>query len=131
MRGLWKQGKTSGDPRKDPYAVLLAKLSGVTSPPKARQGYQQMMHEAYAEKVAPILAERWAEQHGEGSDLRTSKEPTATFWAQISREVFAAMSQADRDGYGARAKAEAASARAAYDKLLKQVPSQTPEAKQE
>jgi hypothetical protein len=29
------------DPLKDPYAVLLAKLSGLSSPPKARQVYRQ------------------------------------------------------------------------------------------
>ncbi|KAJ7018725.1 hypothetical protein C8F04DRAFT_1277241 [Mycena alexandri] len=45
VRKLRKFLQTKLDPRKDPWAILLAKLSGFLAPPKARQAYQQYYHE--------------------------------------------------------------------------------------
>ncbi|KAJ7701271.1 hypothetical protein B0H14DRAFT_2648498 [Mycena olivaceomarginata] len=42
LRKINKQCSSALDPTKDPYAVLLAKLSGLTAPPKACQAYQQV-----------------------------------------------------------------------------------------
>ncbi|KAK6971922.1 hypothetical protein R3P38DRAFT_2813181 [Favolaschia claudopus] len=130
VRKLRKHQHTSGqDPTKDPYAVLLAKLSGVTAPPKARQAYQQFMHEAYQERVAPRVAAEWEkvlagsrEEAGE----RTTKEPKGGFRAKIAREVFAELPRTEQVAYGERAKSEAAAAKAAYVQVLKDSPSQIP-----
>ncbi|KAK6993081.1 hypothetical protein R3P38DRAFT_3224091 [Favolaschia claudopus] len=124
------QRRTANDPLKDPYAVLLAKLSGVTVPPKARQAYQQFMRESYTEKIAPRVAEEWqrvltGDRHASDSD-RKSKEPKAGFRAQIAREVFAELSDDERKAYGDRAKAEAAAAKGEYTAALKNPPSQAP-----
>ncbi|KAJ7703324.1 hypothetical protein B0H17DRAFT_1194511 [Mycena rosella] len=59
IRRVRKRRTSTGlDPTKDPYAILLAKLSGITAPPKARQLYQQFMRESYTEKIAPVVAEK-------------------------------------------------------------------------
>ncbi|KAJ6584540.1 hypothetical protein B0H19DRAFT_1058947 [Mycena capillaripes] len=65
------------DPRKDPFAILLAKLLGLSTPPKARQAYQQFMRESYTNAVAPVVAERW-------TAARANNEPE-TVGAQRSR----------------------------------------------
>ncbi|KAJ7664805.1 hypothetical protein B0H17DRAFT_1211164 [Mycena rosella] len=54
-RRLRKGGQIKVDLRKDPWAVLLAKLSGVNSPPKACQAYQQFMHEEYTTTIRPEI----------------------------------------------------------------------------
>ncbi|KAJ7830849.1 hypothetical protein B0H13DRAFT_2371782 [Mycena leptocephala] len=131
LRKLRKLGRSGGlDPSKDPYAVLLAKLSGVHCPPKARQAYQQFMHEAYTEKVAPVVAEKWAELLEEDPNPDRTKEPKARFRAQIAREVFAGLEEDERREIGARAKEEATEKKAAYQKALKNPPSKQPNDRQ-
>ncbi|KAK6974473.1 hypothetical protein R3P38DRAFT_2811852 [Favolaschia claudopus] len=119
------------DPRKDPYAVLMANLSGVVSPPKALQAYQQFMRESYEEKIAPVVAEKWEEEKRENSRLaERSKEPKAGFRADVARQVFANLPEDERKAIGDRAKQEAAVAKAEYVNLLKNPPSQSPQARQ-
>ncbi|KAJ7838435.1 hypothetical protein B0H13DRAFT_2367460 [Mycena leptocephala] len=133
VKRLRKHVQTKINSDKDPWAILLAKLSGVTAPPKARQGYQQFMRESYAQLDCPIEAvvkERWAETAAEGSSVATSKEPNAPFRAKVLRELFAALPQSEQEDYKERAKAEAVAARAAYDKSLKEEPGKTPQARQ-
>ncbi|KAJ7603089.1 hypothetical protein DFH06DRAFT_1152162 [Mycena polygramma] len=130
VRRLRKQYQRKLDPTKDPWAVFLAKLSGINNPPKARQAYQEFMHEAYEEKVAPVVAERWATSVSSGSNVQTSKGPDGPFRAKIAREVFGDLSAAERESYGARAKAAAAEARALYEKLMNDPPSTRPEDRQ-
>ncbi|KAK6991947.1 hypothetical protein R3P38DRAFT_2803347 [Favolaschia claudopus] len=109
------------DPRKDPYAVLLANLSGVTAPPKALQAYQQFMRESYDDKIAPVVAERWEEEKKDKIRLaERSKEPKAGFRAEVARQKT----------IGGRAKEQAAEAKEAYVRSLKNSPSQAPEARQ-
>ncbi|KAJ7144888.1 hypothetical protein C8R43DRAFT_1130311 [Mycena crocata] len=119
------------DPRKDPYAVILAKLSGLAPPPKARQAYQQYMAKSYAEKIAPVVAERWAEAH-ENNDAETvgRKEPKAGYRASIARKLYAALPADEKETIAGRAKVEAASAKAAYEKALKDPPPNTPAERQ-
>jgi hypothetical protein len=126
VKRLRKYVRTKIDSRKDPWAVLLAKLSGVHAPPKARQGYQQFMHECYAERIDPIVKQRWAETQGAGASVPVSKEPNAPFRAQIAREVFAALPESEKQQYSARAKAEAAAAHGAFEKSLKDPSSKAP-----
>ncbi|KAK7043456.1 hypothetical protein R3P38DRAFT_2510527 [Favolaschia claudopus] len=119
------------DARKDPYAVLMANLSGVTAPPKALQAYQQFMRESYEEKVAPVVAERWELERNDNSKLsERTKEPKAGFRAVVAREVFAQLSDEERTAIADRAKKEAAEAKAEYLKALKSPPSKSPEARQ-
>ncbi|KAJ7786876.1 hypothetical protein B0H13DRAFT_2528785, partial [Mycena leptocephala] len=96
-------------PTKDPYAVLLAKLSGLSSPPKARQAFQQYMRESYAEKIAPVVAKRWEKERGENG---------------------MAAAAAEQKALGERAKAEAQAAKASYVASLNSAPPETPEARQ-
>ncbi|KAK6975114.1 hypothetical protein R3P38DRAFT_3238013 [Favolaschia claudopus] len=119
------------DPRKDPYAVLMANLSGVVSPPKALQAYQQFMRESYETKIAPVVAEKWGEQKRDNSRLaERSKEPKAGFRAEVAREVFATLPDEERKAIADRAKQEAAAAKAEYVETLKAPPSQAPQARQ-
>lgn len=129
-RKLRKSVRQKLDPTKDPWAVLLAKLSGVKVPPKARQGYQQYMREAYTSDIAPVVAERWAQKTSEGSNTQTQKDPKADFRAVVARDMFAELPEAQREGYQQRAKQEAAEARTAYEAAMKAGPSKTPEDRQ-
>lgn len=119
------------DPTKDPYAVLLAKLSGIQNPPKARQAYQQFMHEAYADSIAPVVAEKWAAKREENTgDPDLTKEPKAGFRAQVAREVFGKLAKEDQLAYSARAKEEAAGKKEAYQQALKNPASKEPSDRQ-
>ncbi|KAJ7847078.1 hypothetical protein B0H13DRAFT_2362630 [Mycena leptocephala] len=117
--------------RAHPWAVLLAQLSGVKSPPKARQAYQQFMHEEYTSKIQPVIETQWAASSGDGSNVKTAKEPNAPFRVRVAREVFAALPESEQQRYATNAKTEAASARAAYDTALKEPPSRSPQARHE
>jgi hypothetical protein len=105
--------------------VLLAKLSGLSTPPKARQAYQQFMRECYADKISPAVAERW-EKEREKNPGSLGKEPKAGFRAQVARDLFAALSTEERGGFAARAKEDAAKAKAEYIAALKMPPSTAP-----
>jgi hypothetical protein len=111
--------------------VLLAKLSGLSSPPKARQAFQQFMRESYSEKIAPVVAERWAaEQKQNGLSSERTKEPKAGFRAQVARQMFAALPQAEQKAIAERAKTEAQAAKASYAASLNAIPAQTPAVRQ-
>ncbi|KAJ7150004.1 hypothetical protein C8R43DRAFT_1128070 [Mycena crocata] len=101
---LWKL-----DPQKDPWAVILAKLSGLHTSPKARQVFQQFQKEEHRTKIAPVVAARWADEAGAGSNVQTKKEPDTAF----------------------RAKTEAQEAHKAYKQLVKEMPSKSPESRNE
>ncbi|KAJ7816803.1 hypothetical protein B0H13DRAFT_2380168 [Mycena leptocephala] len=99
VRALRRGFSTQNDPRDNPCAVLLAKLAGVTNPPKARQAYQQYMRERYASDIAAVIA----------------------------REMFGELSEEEQDDFRERAVAEARDAKEAYEKAMKQGPSKRPE----
>ncbi|KAJ7675302.1 hypothetical protein B0H17DRAFT_1140376, partial [Mycena rosella] len=101
IKKLRKHRVSTGlDPTKDPFAVLLAKLSGVSSPPKARQAYQKFM----------------PTEEDPGS-WDGPKEPKAGFRAEVACAVFAKLPKEEQQVVGARAKAEADEARKAYMKV--------------
>ncbi|KAJ7607461.1 hypothetical protein DFH06DRAFT_987601, partial [Mycena polygramma] len=127
VRKLRKGFQSKLDPLKDPWAILVAQLSGIQKPPKARQAYQQFMHEEYDTVIGPEVAAKWAEQASQGSNLQTSKTPNGPFRSLIARQMFADLSQSERAAYGARAKEEAADAREAYETAMKAPPSKAPE----
>ncbi|KAJ6489345.1 hypothetical protein C8R47DRAFT_1215692 [Mycena vitilis] len=110
VRRLRKGFQSKLDPLKDPWAILVAHLSGVKSPPKARQAYQQFMHEDYDEKVAPVVVEKWAQKCSEGSNVQTAKGPNGAFRALIARQIFGELAQSEK-------------ARSAYEAAMKATPS--------
>ncbi|KAJ7026093.1 hypothetical protein C8F04DRAFT_1268565 [Mycena alexandri] len=130
VRRLRKQLHSRLDAHTDPWSVLVGKLAGLTAPPKARQAYQQFMHEEYAERIAPVVAERWAAATGAGSNVQTKKTPDAAFRAAVARDLFGELSEAERVAYGSRAKEEAAERRAEYKAALQKDPSRAPEDRQ-
>jgi hypothetical protein len=89
------------------------------------------MHKSYAEKIAPIVAERWAKnlEDDAGNPDRT-KEPKAGFRAQVAREVFAELPKSEQDNIAGRAKDEAATRRKAYQDALKTPASKAPSERQ-
>ncbi|KAJ7731416.1 hypothetical protein B0H16DRAFT_1223290, partial [Mycena metata] len=129
-RKLRKWLRSKGDPRKDPWAVLLSQLSGLKSPPKARQAYQPYMHEHYESDITSMVAERWLSQQSAGGNVQTSSKPTATFRAEVTRELFAALPENERARFGERAKVAAATARGKYDATMKAPLSRAPEVRQ-
>ncbi|KAJ7712966.1 hypothetical protein DFH07DRAFT_974848 [Mycena maculata] len=115
------------NPRKDPFAILLAKLSGLTAPPKARQAYQQFMVEDNLTKVAPVIKAKWEEARAKNDpDTVGRKEPKVGFRVKVARLVFAQLPEAERLEYGTRATAQAKEAKASYMEMLKGPPSNKP-----
>lgn len=82
------------------------------------------MHESHAEKIAPVVAKRWAEAR-ENNDPGTAgrKEPKAGFRAAVAREVFAELPADEKAAIAKRAKDAAAETKTAYDTALKAAPS--------
>ncbi|KAJ7468411.1 hypothetical protein B0H11DRAFT_2305430 [Mycena galericulata] len=114
------------DPTKDPYAVLLATLSRMNSPPKARQAYQQLMRESYTEKIAPEVKEEWEKFLRENPDIDPKQKPKGGFRAQVARDVFKKLPASEQLALGKRATDEAKEKRAAYVKFLKDPASTLP-----
>ncbi|KAJ7836428.1 hypothetical protein B0H13DRAFT_1913068 [Mycena leptocephala] len=103
------------DPRKDPFTLLLTKLTGLTSPPK----------------IAPVVAERWASARANNEPgTAGKKEPKAGFCASVAREVFASLSDTKKAAISKRVKDEAAEVKDMYEKALKTLPSNKPEDRQ-
>jgi hypothetical protein len=116
----------------DPWAILLAKLAGVNSPPKARQAFQQYMHESYEAEIAPAVRARWESSflEDDGTTMKLRKGLDAPFRAKVARELFAELSSSEQEGLRNRAKADGEKARAEYVKAMKDGPSKSPEARQ-
>ncbi|KAJ7165387.1 hypothetical protein C8R46DRAFT_1035961 [Mycena filopes] len=115
------------NPHKNPFATLMNKLTGLSAPPKARQAYQQFMRESYAEKIAPLVAARWADARANNEPGTAGrKEPKAGFRTVVAREVFGNLPDDERKAIGQRAKDEAAEAKKAYEAALKAPPSNKP-----
>ncbi|KAJ7770414.1 hypothetical protein B0H16DRAFT_1451897 [Mycena metata] len=130
VRRLCKQLHSRLNAHVNPWAILVGKLAGLTAPPKARQAYQQFMHEEYAERIAPVVAERWAAATGPGSNVQTKKNPDAAFRAAVACELFGKLPENERVAYGTRAKEEAAEKRAEYKAAMEKEPLRAPEDRQ-
>ncbi|CAK5277261.1 unnamed protein product [Mycena citricolor] len=107
------------DPRKNPFAILLGKLSGLTRAPRARQPFQQFQRESWADKIAPVVAVRRAE-------LPSGAPYRAGFRAGVARELFAGLTEEEREGLKQRATAEAEMKKQEYLDGLKAEPSREP-----
>ncbi|KAJ7226779.1 hypothetical protein GGX14DRAFT_539117 [Mycena pura] len=120
-RCIWRPLKM--DRTRDPWAILLGKLAGVSSPPKARQGFQQYMHESYDTEITPVVAARWAATcvEDDGTTLKSKKAPDAPFRARVVRELFTDLSAEDQQALRDRAKEAARKAKETYMALMKDV----------
>ncbi|KAJ7430337.1 hypothetical protein FB451DRAFT_1199224 [Mycena latifolia] len=105
----------------------------IKSPPKARQAFQQYMHESYETEIAPAVEARFAmecnDMNGQGQ-LSTQRGLNVPFRARVAREMFAALPEEEQAALKDRATAEAVEAKAVYEKAMKELPSKTPEAHQ-
>ncbi|KAJ6624296.1 hypothetical protein B0H10DRAFT_2212724 [Mycena sp. CBHHK59/15] len=103
-------------PGADPWAILLAKLAGINSPPKARQAFQQYMHESYDTEIAPAVNARWLASclEADGITLKSRKGPNAPFRAQVARELYNELSAKEQEGLRSRAREEAKEAKEKY-----------------
>jgi hypothetical protein len=89
------------------------------------------MHESYAEKIAPVVAERWAAKlEDDAGNPDCTKEPKAGFRAQVARDIFAELAKSEQDEVAGRAKGEAAARKKAYQDALKTPASQAPSERQ-
>ncbi|KAJ7065911.1 hypothetical protein B0H15DRAFT_807672 [Mycena belliarum] len=120
------------DNPRDPWGILMAKLAGINTPPKARQAFQQYMHESYETEIAPAVAARWKAScvEPDGLTMRSKKGPDAPFRAQVARELFNELSAEDQEGLRARAREQAKLARDEYTAAMKKGPSKAPEDRQ-
>ncbi|KAJ7764062.1 hypothetical protein B0H14DRAFT_2633661 [Mycena olivaceomarginata] len=110
--------------------MLLAQLSKTTNPPKARQAFQQYMHESYDADIADLVTEKWTAGESERAALETRTKSLRRVRAQVAREAFAQLPVLEQKAYGLRAKQAAADAREAYMERLKAPPSQKPQDRQ-
>ncbi|KAJ7615075.1 hypothetical protein DFH06DRAFT_1013683 [Mycena polygramma] len=129
-RSLRRGIRSSASLRDNPFAVFLAKLAGITTPPKARQGFQQYMHESYATDIEPEVTARWKAQSINPDGSANAAHPDASFRSKIARELFKALPQEEQDALRGRATAEAQEAKLKYAKAMTDGPSKSPEARQ-
>ncbi|KAJ7055670.1 hypothetical protein C8F01DRAFT_1319600 [Mycena amicta] len=118
---------STNNPGDDIWNVLLAKATNIHPPNKARQGYQQWMHERYADDIGPTVQREWLAKH-DGETPTTSPGPG--FQATVARKLFKELPEDVQQDYKDRAKAEAAAKRAAYREKLENWPGQTPHDRQ-
>lgn len=120
------------DIAKNPYAVLLAQLSGVPPPPiRARQGWQQLMKQHYPDMIAPAVAAAWDERVKVG--LNSNDKNDAGFRADVARAVFNKLPKDEQKEFLANAKRDKERAVATYKQALEecQAGSRKPEKRQE
>lgn len=73
----------------DPWNLFLAKLSGVTKPPKAWQVYQKWFtNPANTKLIANVMVERWEKQVTDGT---TTDSPNVGLQMAVMRELFQAL----------------------------------------
>ena len=115
------------DARNDPFTILVAKLAGIKTPPKARQAFQQFMHESYETEIALAVEVRFEAERNEidGGAATTQRRPNAPFRAHVARELFAELPKEEQAALKERAAAEATEAKA-----MKSPPSKKPEDRQ-
>lgn len=87
--------KPDTHPDQNPFAALLAKLSGISKPPiRARQGWQQYMHERNDDVIAPAVSAAWAIKQAEG--LTQQDENNMSYRTDIAHELFNKLPAAEK-----------------------------------
>lgn len=105
------------DLEKNPYAILLAQLSGIPPAPiRARQGWQQLMHEDYADAIAPAVAAAWDLRVKDG--LKPNDKNNAAFRAEVARAVFKNLPKEEQNVFIKNAQQDKQAAATAYKLAL-------------
>lgn len=134
---------TEMNPEKNPYAALLAKLSGVMPPPiRARQGWQQLMHERM-DLVTPAISAAWAEaDKSKEDDMQRNMEQgdaggkaprnNVGFRAEVVRKLFQSLPKHEQQQLTDSAKRDKEKAVSDYKKAVETALSsnRSPEARQ-
>ncbi len=103
-------------------ALGWAKLNGVARPAKARQAMQQFQVEN-REACQTAIAARWKAAVTSGTK-RGRQKPS--FRQKVVRDMFAKLTNEEREAYTGRAKSEAEAAKAEFLRVVKAPPSQDP-----
>lgn len=102
----------------DPFTVLLAKLTGVTKPKKARQACQHWSHFNYEKLIKPTVVAEW-EAFLEANALPTFKGVTAGFRGAITLHLFKKLPADEQMQWARDAKAFSELQRKEYEATLK------------
>ncbi|KAJ8473470.1 hypothetical protein ONZ45_g16283 [Pleurotus djamor] len=113
------------DPEKNPFAKLLSKLTGLSTPPKARQAYQEYQH-SQSDALKAIYKEEWDRLVEEGK-VAADEKATGAFRAKVARKEFSKLPKEEQDAYAAQAKEGAKVAREEFQAKMKDFPSKDPE----
>lgn len=107
------------DLEKNPYAILLAQLSGIPpAPVRARQGWQQLMHEKYPDVIAPAVEAAWDLWVKDG--LKPNDKKNAAFRAEVARDVFKKLPKVEQNVFQTNAQQDKQAAVAAYKLALEE-----------
>lgn len=87
------------------------------------------MHDHYVEEIAPVVEMEWQKKKDTG-EVDPKKSPKANFMAQVAREMFLKLPKERQEKISAKAKKEAATKKAEYEKALKDAPSKNPRDRQ-
>ncbi|KAJ7106127.1 hypothetical protein C8R43DRAFT_963454 [Mycena crocata] len=89
------------DHTRDPWAILLAKLAGINSPPKARQAFQQYMHKSYETNIEPVVKARWEATcvEADGDSLKAKKKLMPLFAHKLHASFSTSYPQRNKAGY--------------------------------
>ena len=110
---------------KDPFAVLLAQLSGIKPrAPKQLQAEQHWSKANFDSVIKPVFEERW-ESSGKARKQR------AAFRAQVTRELFQALGSEVQKQHKRNAKKEHEEALKAWKEAMNSAPSTKPQDRQE
>ncbi|KAF7975994.1 hypothetical protein HWV62_8158 [Athelia sp. TMB] len=95
--------KTNMDPEHNPFAALLTQLTGLAKPPqRARQGWQQFMHERNDDVIGPAVSAAWQKKIADG--LEDEDANNVSFRAEIARKLFKELSVEEQAVYMDNAK---------------------------
>lgn len=117
----------AGVNKEDPYGVLLAKLCGVTRPPKARQAFQEWQV-ANGDLVHDAVERSWAKDSESG---KVTGKLGAGYRQTVARTMFLALPAGEREKWAKQAKANAEVAKAEYKAAMEAPPSDNPSARAE
>ncbi|KAJ7059927.1 hypothetical protein C8F01DRAFT_1254018 [Mycena amicta] len=120
----------AANPGDDVWTVLLAMATNLHPPHKARQGYQQYMHEAYAVSIDPTVQREWSANGDAANGEAPTTSPSPAFRAKIARRLFHELEPDIQQAYRDRAKAESAAKRTEYQAMLRAWPGKTPQDRQ-
>lgn len=115
---------------KNPYAALLGQLSGIKPAPiRARQGWQQYMHERLESEIEPAVNQAWAKVVARGITEKDHND--AGFRADVCRRLFNNLPKSEQDVWKDKAQQHKQKLQDEYKKSVKEsFSSKSPEQRQ-